>query len=157
MALFLQGRTLPVTAAAVVPSSGSAPRRHARTPVAARPMASAPTSSLLSAGRRRLAAVVSSAWARGGAPSRAMTVRAMASSSSSSSSTKAVADADVIENNSETDGAARTGGYPYADIEAKWQKHWADNKTFKTPEQVDTSKPKFYALDMFPYPRYALS
>ena len=85
-----------------------------------------------------------------------MTVRAMASSSSSSTSTKAVADADVIQNNAETDGAARTGGYPYADIEAKWQKHWADNKTFKTPEQVDTSKPKFYALDMFPYPRCAL-
>jgi len=53
----------------------------------------------------------------------------------------------------DADGGARTaGGYPFADIEARWQKHWADNKTFKTPEQIDTSKPKFYALDMFPYP-----
>ncbi len=35
-------------------------------------------------------------------------------------------------------------------IEPKWQKYWADNKTFKTPETV-TGK-KLYALDMFPYP-----
>ena len=53
------------------------------------------------------------------------------------------------------DAGTRTGGYPFADIEAKWQKHWLENKTFATPSQVDTSKPKFYALDMFPYPRYA--
>ena len=36
-------------------------------------------------------------------------------------------------------------------IEEKWQKYWADNKTFKT-DVWDFSKPKFYALDMFPYP-----
>jgi len=36
-------------------------------------------------------------------------------------------------------------------IEAKWQKYWEDNKTFKT-DSYDFSKPKFYALDMFPYP-----
>ncbi|MFD4703298.1 leucine--tRNA ligase [Gottfriedia sp. NPDC058432] len=35
-------------------------------------------------------------------------------------------------------------------IEQKWQKYWLENKTFKTTD--DTSKPKFYALDMFPYP-----
>ncbi|MEP5047787.1 MAG: leucine--tRNA ligase, partial [Balneola sp.] len=35
-------------------------------------------------------------------------------------------------------------------IETKWQKYWLENKTFKTP--TDTSKPKFYVLDMFPYP-----
>ncbi|WP_017379976.1 leucine--tRNA ligase [Paenisporosarcina sp. TG-14] len=35
-------------------------------------------------------------------------------------------------------------------IEKKWQKHWAQNNTFKTGE--DPSKPKFYALDMFPFP-----
>ncbi|PWA08259.1 leucine--tRNA ligase [Pueribacillus theae] len=35
-------------------------------------------------------------------------------------------------------------------IEAKWQKYWEENKTFKTEEEGD--KPKFYALDMFPYP-----
>ena len=36
-------------------------------------------------------------------------------------------------------------------IEEKWQKYWEDNKTFKT-DTSDYSKPKFYALDMFPYP-----
>ena len=36
-------------------------------------------------------------------------------------------------------------------IEKKWQKYWEENKTFKT-DVYDFSKPKFYALDMFPYP-----
>ncbi|WP_096189811.1 leucine--tRNA ligase [Evansella halocellulosilytica] len=35
-------------------------------------------------------------------------------------------------------------------IEQKWQHYWEENKTFKTEE--DTTKEKFYALDMFPYP-----
>ena len=37
------------------------------------------------------------------------------------------------------------------EIEKKWQKYWEENKTFKT-DSWDFSKPKFYALDMFPYP-----
>lgn len=41
--------------------------------------------------------------------------------------------------------------YDFAAIEAKWQKFWEDNETFKT-DVWDFSKPKFYALDMFPYP-----
>ena len=36
-------------------------------------------------------------------------------------------------------------------IEKKWQKFWDDNQTFKT-DTHDFSKPKYYALDMFPYP-----
>lgn len=36
-------------------------------------------------------------------------------------------------------------------IEKKWRKYWEDNDTFKT-DVWDFSKPKFYALDMFPYP-----
>jgi leucyl-tRNA synthetase len=40
--------------------------------------------------------------------------------------------------------------YDHKTIEAKWQKHWADHKTFKAVNNSD--KPKFYALDMFPYP-----
>ena len=36
-------------------------------------------------------------------------------------------------------------------IENKWRKYWEDNQTFKT-DVWDFSKPKFYALDMFPYP-----
>lgn len=41
--------------------------------------------------------------------------------------------------------------YDYKSIEKKWQKYWAENETFKT-DVWDFSKPKFYALDMFPYP-----
>ncbi|MTD29523.1 leucine--tRNA ligase [Planomicrobium sp. YIM 101495] len=40
--------------------------------------------------------------------------------------------------------------FKHKDIEKKWQKHWEDNKTFKL--ETDFDKPKFYALDMFPYP-----
>ena len=36
------------------------------------------------------------------------------------------------------------------EIEAKWQKYWADNKTFAA--QNNSGKPKYYVLDMFPYP-----
>ena len=39
----------------------------------------------------------------------------------------------------------------FQEIEQKWQKYWEDNKTFKT-DVWNFSKPKFYALDMFPYP-----
>lgn len=41
--------------------------------------------------------------------------------------------------------------YPFAEVEPKWQKYWEENKTFKTPKR-DSSKPKKYVLDMFPYP-----
>lgn len=40
--------------------------------------------------------------------------------------------------------------YNHKVVEAKWQKYWAENKTFKTTE--DKNKKNFYALDMFPYP-----
>jgi len=40
--------------------------------------------------------------------------------------------------------------YKPEDIEPKWQEYWQENKTFKTPENHD--KPKYYVLDMFPYP-----
>ena len=41
--------------------------------------------------------------------------------------------------------------YNHREIEKKWQKYWEENETFKT-DVWDFSKPKFYALDMFPYP-----
>ena len=41
--------------------------------------------------------------------------------------------------------------YNYKEIEKRWQKYWDENKTFKTDAE-DFSKPKYYALDMFPYP-----
>ncbi|SFT65896.1 leucyl-tRNA synthetase [Lishizhenia tianjinensis] len=40
--------------------------------------------------------------------------------------------------------------YNFQEIEQKWRKFWAENKTFKTEENKD--KKKFYGLDMFPYP-----
>ncbi|RQO64579.1 leucine--tRNA ligase [Pedobacter sp. KBW06] len=40
--------------------------------------------------------------------------------------------------------------YQFKEIEQKWQEFWAQNQTFKAEEQ--SSKPKFYVLDMFPYP-----
>ena len=42
------------------------------------------------------------------------------------------------------------GKYHFNEIEAKWQKHWAENQTFKA--ENDSDKPKYYVLDMFPYP-----
>lgn len=41
--------------------------------------------------------------------------------------------------------------YNYNEIEKKWQKYWEENNTFYT-DVWDFSKPKYYALDMFPYP-----
>ena len=41
-------------------------------------------------------------------------------------------------------------GYDFKNIEKKWQAHWAKNQTFKAENHSE--KPKFYVLDMFPYP-----
>lgn len=40
--------------------------------------------------------------------------------------------------------------YNFSQIEEKWQKYWDEHKTFKV--ELDMSKPKYYVLDMFPYP-----
>lgn len=40
--------------------------------------------------------------------------------------------------------------YNHSEIEKKWQKYWEENNTYKV--EIDKSKPKFYVLDMFPYP-----
>ncbi len=40
--------------------------------------------------------------------------------------------------------------YKFTEIEKKWQQYWEQNKTFKV--EMDPAKPKFYILDMFPYP-----
>jgi leucyl-tRNA synthetase len=42
------------------------------------------------------------------------------------------------------------GPYDFNRIEQKWQEYWLANKTFKTPDS--SAKPKYYVLDMFPYP-----
>ena len=41
--------------------------------------------------------------------------------------------------------------YKFREIEKKWQKHWEENKTFKTHDDINNPK-KYYILDMFPYP-----
>lgn len=40
--------------------------------------------------------------------------------------------------------------YNFTEIEKKWQRYWDENQTFKV--EIDNSKPKYYILDMFPYP-----
>jgi len=47
--------------------------------------------------------------------------------------------------------------YPFHEIEPKWQLFWDEFRTFRTPDDdIDTSKPKYYILDMFPYPRFLI-
>ncbi|KAK3039655.1 hypothetical protein RJ639_026996 [Escallonia herrerae] len=36
--------------------------------------------------------------------------------------------------------------YPFDEIEPRWQRYWDENRTFRTPDEIDTSKPKFYAM-----------
>jgi hypothetical protein len=57
-------------------------------------------------------------------------------------------------NGSEKAQQRNVSAYPFQEIEPRWQRHWHDNNTFRTPEEVDVSKPKCYILDMFPYPRF---
>ena len=40
--------------------------------------------------------------------------------------------------------------FPFAEVEPRWQQYWLEHKTFAASDE--TSKPKFYCLDMFPYP-----
>ncbi len=40
--------------------------------------------------------------------------------------------------------------YNFRDIEKKWQKHWKETNAYKVSNESD--KPKYYVLDMFPYP-----
>ena len=52
--------------------------------------------------------------------------------------------------------AQRRKQFPFDEFEPKWQQHWDEQKTFSVPnpgdEGFDLSKPKYYVLDMFPYP-----
>lgn len=60
-----------------------------------------------------------------------------------------------VQDGVSTPQSSKSSAYPFTEIETKWQAFWENNQTFKTPDfkDLDTSKPKFYALDMFPYPR----
>ena len=49
-----------------------------------------------------------------------------------------------------------SAAFPFCEFEPKWQSHWVEHKTYRTPgpgeKDFDASKPKYYILDMFPYP-----
>ena len=49
---------------------------------------------------------------------------------------------------------AKEGLYSFERIEKKWQQYWQHNKTFRA-EDLDKARPKYYVLDMFPYPSAA--
>ena len=38
------------------------------------------------------------------------------------------------------------------ELEKKWQKKWAEDRSFNTSEKINEKKPKYYVLEMFPYP-----
>jgi len=47
--------------------------------------------------------------------------------------------------------SSNKGHYRFGDIEKKWQRFWEESNIFKAPD-YDDSRPKYYVLDMFPYP-----
>jgi leucyl-tRNA synthetase len=49
-------------------------------------------------------------------------------------------------------GGETAMAYPFKDIESKWQAYWDSHGTFRVSERLDRSRPKYYVLDMFPYP-----
>lgn len=68
---------------------------------------------------------------------------------------RAVADVEpAVTSQGSTQGPRISKAYPFAEVEKKWQTYWDEHQTFRTPQEVDTSKPKYYVLDMFPYPRH---
>ena len=42
--------------------------------------------------------------------------------------------------------------YNHQEIEKKWQKYWQEHQTFNASQPTNSEKPKYYVLDMFPYP-----
>lgn len=50
-----------------------------------------------------------------------------------------------------TQGVAAKSYYDHKEIEGRWQKHWEERGTFKTPVRTK-DRPKKFVLDMFPYP-----
>jgi leucyl-tRNA synthetase len=56
----------------------------------------------------------------------------------------------VAEQNTPGSATAAGSGYDPQKIEAKWQKRWAEARVFES--EVDSSKPKYYVLEMLPYP-----
>ncbi|KOM44517.1 hypothetical protein LR48_Vigan05g212200 [Vigna angularis] len=58
----------------------------------------------------------------------------------------------VVNGGTEHQKQSVNRAYPFHEIEPKWQRFWEHNRTFRTPDDdIDTTKPKYYVLDMFPY------
>jgi leucyl-tRNA synthetase len=57
---------------------------------------------------------------------------------------------ELVETNSKKRKTKTMKEYNFTEIEKNWQQYWSDNNIYKVIE--DSSKPKFYVLDMFPYP-----
>lgn len=51
----------------------------------------------------------------------------------------------------EVQSATSKSFYDHKEIEGRWQRHWEENGTFKTPVRTE-GRPKKFVLDMFPYP-----
>ncbi len=60
------------------------------------------------------------------------------------------------ESTSSPSGSSSESGpgssYPFTEVQAKWQAYWKEHNTFRTDPNCDKTKPKYYVLDMFPYP-----
>lgn len=85
---------------------------------------------------------------------RLLTARASAAPAASVvTQTEASAPSTTLPTSEDNEDSRKSTAYPFTEIELKWQAYWEENKTFRTPEEIDTSKPKYYVLDMFPYPR----
>jgi len=73
-----------------------------------------------------------------------------------SSSSPTAASSSASEQSSSTESAAAPASpmaYPFGTVEPKWQRYWEKHATFRTPNRTaDSSRPKKYVLDMFPYP-----
>ena len=51
-----------------------------------------------------------------------------------------------------TNNEASAATYPFTEVQNKWQAYWKEHQTFRTDPNCDKTKPKYYVLDMFPYP-----
>jgi leucyl-tRNA synthetase len=62
----------------------------------------------------------------------------------------------MIPSQNSSPAAHRTKQFPFDEYEPRWQKVWGENKAFRTPNpgepDFDAAKPKYFVLDMFPYP-----
>lgn len=70
-----------------------------------------------------------------------------------SSSSPNLTSSSELEEKQQEEIKSKSKAYPFTEIELKWQNYWSENNTFNIPiKNIDKTKPKYYVLDMFPYP-----